>query len=86
MHKVILYRLLQFPLILAIIYVLTFLLAWVAPGDPFANEKNLDPVVVKTLREKFHAGSAGEFLLWYPWEILRHGDFGHSMQYRAYAR
>src|SRR3954468_10526381 len=85
MYKVILYRVLQFPLILAVIYILTFLLAWVAPGDPFANEKNLDPTVVQTLRAKFHARSAGEFLIYYPWQILRHGDFGPSMQYREWS-
>ena len=84
MHKVILWRLAQFPLILAIIYLLTFLLAWVAPGDPFVNEKNMDPTAVASLKQKFHAGSASEFLLWYPWNILRHGDFGDSMQYRGW--
>jgi len=85
MSKVILWRIAQFPLILAIIYFLTFLLAWVAPGDPFANEKNLDPTVVMTLRQKFHARSAREFLLYYPWQIVRHADFGPSMQYREWS-
>ena len=84
MAKVILYRLLQFPLILAVIYLLTFLLAWVAPGDPFANERNMDPVVVKSLREKFHAGSAWEFLRHYPWQVVRYGNFGESMQYKEF--
>ena len=84
MYKVILWRLAQFPLILAIIYLLTFLLAWVAPGDPFVNEKNMDPTAVENLKRKFHATSATEFLLWYPWNIIRHGDFGDSMQYRGW--
>src|SRR5437868_983373 len=84
MHKILLYRLLQFPLILAVIYLLTFLLAWVAPGDPFANERNMDPTVVLTLRTKFHARSAWEFLRWYPYNIIRHGDFGPSMQYKEW--
>ena len=53
MHKVILWRLAQFPLILAIIYVLTFLLAWVAPGDPFANERNMDKLVIERLQRQF---------------------------------
>jgi oligopeptide transport system permease protein len=85
MHKVVLYRLLQFPLILGIIYLLTFLLVWVAPGDPFAGEKNMDPVVVQGLKEKFHAGSAWQFLGWYPWNVVRHQDFGWSMQYREWS-
>src|SRR5206468_9598598 len=85
MSKVILWRIAQFPLILAIIYLLTFLLAWVAPGDPFANEKNMDPTVVMTLRQKFHARTATEFLFWYPTNIILHGDFGPSMQYREWS-
>ena len=85
MHKLILYRLLQFPLILGVIYVLTFLLAWVAPGDPFANERNMDPIVVANLKARFHADSAWQFLAWYPWRILTSGDFGWSMQYREWS-
>ena len=85
MVRFVLYRLIQFPLILAIIYLLTFLLVWVAPGDPFTGEKNLDPIVEKTLKEKFHAGSAWEFLRWYPANVLTKGDFGSSMQYREWS-
>ena len=85
MAKVILYRLVQFPLILAIIYVLTFLLAWVAPGNPFqSGEKNMDPVVEKMLRERFHADSPWQFLAYYPRQVILHGDLGWSMQYREW--
>ena len=75
MHKVILWRLLQ----------LTFLLAWVAPGDPFANERTMDPIVVQNLKERFHADSAWKFLAFYPYNIVFHGDFGESMQYRGWS-
>jgi oligopeptide transport system permease protein len=85
MLKVVFYRLLQFPLILAVIYVLTFLLAWVAPGDPFTNEKNLDPIVKQSLERRFHADSAWKFLGYYPYRILRYGDFGNSMQYKEWS-
>jgi oligopeptide transport system permease protein len=85
MLKVILYRLLQFPLILAVIYLLTFLLAWVAPGDPFANERNVDPVISQVLKEQFHADKPFKFLRHYPYRILVHGDFGWSMQYREFS-
>jgi oligopeptide transport system permease protein len=84
MPKVILYRLLQFPLILAVIYVLTFLLAWVAPGDPFQSERNMDPAVKQALAEQFHADNPWTFLTYYPWQIIRHQDFGRSMQYRDF--
>jgi oligopeptide transport system permease protein len=85
MYKVFLWRVAQFPFILAVIYVITFLLAWVAPGDPFVNEKNMDPTVVASLKERFHASSASQFLTWYPYNILVHGDFGPSMQYREWS-
>ena len=39
MAKFILFRVLQFPLILGVIYLLTFALAWAAPGSPFQNER-----------------------------------------------
>lgn len=85
MAKVILYRLLQFPLILAVIYVLTFLLCWTAPGDPFSGERNLDEAVKQQLRQQFHADSPLKFLAYYPWQIIRHGDLGKSMKYREWS-
>ena len=81
MNRVVLFRILQFPLILAVIYLITFLLAWMAPGDPFQNERKLDPIVKLTLKRQFHAESAGSFLRYHVWNIVRHGDFGPSMKY-----
>lgn len=81
MNRVILYRLLQFPLVLAIIYLITFMLAWVAPGDPFQNERSLDPIVSRALRREFHAENAASFLRYHAWNVIRHGDFGPSMKY-----
>src|SRR3954464_13242856 len=85
MAKFLLWRLAQFPLILAVIYLLTFWLAWKAPGDPFQNERNMDPTVVRSLRERFHASNAWQFLRWYPYNILVNRDFGPSMQYREWS-
>ena len=84
MHKVILSRLLQLPLILAIIYLITFLLVWVAPGDPFTTEKNMDEAVKRIMRERYHADSAWQFLGYYPLNALK-GDLGWSMQYREWS-
>src|SRR5687768_11727708 len=81
MHKLILFRLLQFPLILAIIYLLTFALAWVAPGDPFQNERNVDPVTTAMLKREYHAESAWGFLYHHAGSIVTRGDFGPSMKY-----
>lgn len=80
------WRLLQFPLILAIIYLITFLFVWVAPGDPFGqSERQLDPQVKEALATRFHAQSAASFLAYYPVRIITRGDFGPSMQYREWS-
>ena len=78
-------RLLQFPLILGVIYVVTFLLAWVAPGDPFQQtDRTLPPEVLAQLRERFHAESAWEFLTYYPWQLIQ-GDFGPSLIHQGWS-
>ena len=77
-------RILQFPLILAVIYLITFLLAWVAPGDPFQNERGMDPIVKRTLERQYHAESGWQFLRYHSWNVIRHGDFGPSMKYQEW--
>lgn len=84
MGKVVLFRVLQFPLILAVIYLITFVLAWVAPGDPFQNERGMDPIVVRTLKRQFHAENGWSFLKNHAWNVVRHGDFGPSMKYQEW--
>ncbi|HEY8666808.1 MAG TPA: ABC transporter permease [Tepidisphaeraceae bacterium] len=81
MARFIAIRVLQFPLILAIIYLVTFALAWVAPGSPFENERKLSPFVIERLKTQYHAQSAWTFLRYYPANLLAHGDFGPSMEY-----
>ena len=86
MIRFITWRLVQFPLILAVIYLLTFLLAWVAPGTPFGNnERKLDPKVEAQLEAEFHAQSPWQFLAFYPWQMIRHGDLGPSMSYLGWS-
>lgn len=81
MIRFITFRILQFPLILAIIYVLTFLLCWVAPGSPFQRtERPLAPQVEESLRRQYHAESWYGFLLYYPTRIVQ-GDFGPSFSF-----
>jgi ABC-type dipeptide/oligopeptide/nickel transport system permease component len=63
MIRVVFYRLLQFPMVLGIIYLLTFLLVWVAPGSPFEHsDRKLDPVALEALKRRFHADSTFAFL------------------------
>jgi oligopeptide transport system permease protein len=76
--RFIVFRILQFPLILAIIYFVTFLLCWVAPGSPFQRtERPLSPAVERRLRMEYHAETWHGFLLYYPTRMIR-GDFGPS--------
>ena len=72
-------RILQFPFILAVIYLITYLLAWVVPGTPFEGEKKIDPVVKHRLQTQFHADKPVQFLIYYPWKMIRHGDLGPSL-------
>ena len=82
MIKFIAWRVLQFPLILAIIYLVTFFLVWVVPGTPFGNtERKLDPATERSLRQQFHAENWHSFLAYYPLQILTKGDLGPSMAY-----
>lgn len=83
--KLLAYRLFQLPLILAVIYLITFVLIWVVPGSPFAGERVLDPAVKQRMEKDFHAESAWSFLRWYPQNVLLHGDFGPSLQYREWS-
>ena len=85
MAKLLVTRLLQFPLILAVIYLVTFLLAWVAPGSPFTGDRSVDPLVKKSMEQKFHADSALAFLTYYPYRAIVHQDLGDSMQYRGWS-
>jgi oligopeptide transport system permease protein len=87
MAKTIFFRILQFPLILAVIYVVTFLLCWVAPGSPFENPegKKLDPIAMAELKHRFHADSTMRFLTYYPEQIILHGDFGPSLQQKEWS-
>ena len=82
MLNIIAWRVIQFPLILAIIYLISFFFVWVAPGSPFGqSERKLNEITERALKQKFHAESWQQFLGWYPYNIVRHGDFGPSMQY-----
>jgi oligopeptide transport system permease protein len=85
MTRYLLWRVAQFPLLLAVIYLMTFLLVWVAPGSPFQSEKKLDPLVEQELKQQYHAGSAMQFLGYYPKAIVLHGDFGPSMTHQGWS-
>ena len=82
MIQLLAWRLAQFPLILAIIYLITFAFVWVAPGSPFGqSERKLNAEAEQALKQKFHAESWQQFLGYYPYNVVLRGDFGPSMQY-----
>ena len=83
MARFLLARLAQFPLILAVIYLTTYLLVWLAPGDPFAmlNERN-NPEAADQLRRQFNADSPWAFLATYPAKLLT-GEMGPSFKYQG---
>jgi oligopeptide transport system permease protein len=83
--KLIIYRIIQAPLVLLVIYVLTFLLAWVAPGDPFSGERTVDPAVLQNLKIRYNAESPAQFLIWYPYQLIVHQNFGDSLQYKEWS-
>ena len=85
MLKFVLWRVAQFPLILAVIYLLTFFLAWVAPGDPFEGERKLDPIAKRQLQQQFHAEHWYTFLAHYPRNLLLKGDLGPSLFYKEWS-
>src|SRR5437764_14541402 len=86
MFRTIVYRILQCPLSLAIIYVPTFVMVWMVPGSPFGqSERRLDPIAEKAMKERFHADKWYQFLAYYPKQIIVHGDFGRSMRYQEWS-
>ena len=86
MLRFVAWRVAQFPVILAIIYLITFFFVWVAPGSPFwQGERQLNAQAKEALEQRFHARSAGQFLAYYPARILTTGDFGPSMQYAEWS-
>jgi len=67
MTRLILARLLQLPLVLVVIFLITFLLAWVVPGDPLHNPEGRQPPreVQEMLLKQYHLDDRGSFLYYY---------------------
>ncbi len=79
-------RLLQFPLILTVIYLLTFALAWLAPGSPFDQaDRSLDATAKRILEEQYHADTWWRFLATYPRRLILEGDLGPSMAQKGWS-
>jgi len=86
MARFIAWRIVQLPVILAVVYLITFGLVWVAPGSPYENnDRALSEAAKNDLKVRFHAQSWEKFLAYYPWQIVRHGDFGPSLSYEGWS-
>lgn len=86
MARFILWRIVQLPLVLAVVYLITFALVWLAPGSPYGNnDLALSEEAKNELKARFHAQSWEQFLGYYPWRIVRYGDFGPSLSYEGWS-
>ncbi len=84
MLTLILSRLLQLPVILAVIFFITLMLVWVIPGSPLETEdaRQVDPAVMEAMEAQYGLNEptyvfAGNYLK----DIVTSFDFGPSLQY-----
>ncbi len=82
--KLILRRLLQLPLILAVIFLVTFALVWMIPGDPLERPEGQrpPPEIAEAMRRQYNLHNPAAFVGGYLKDVLLHGDFGPSLTYR----
>jgi len=79
-------RLLQVPLVLFVIYTLTFVMVVAVPGNPFQREgsRALPPLLEQALRQRYGMDDNWTFYFRYLDRIL-HGDLGESLQYENWS-
>ena len=93
MTRLIFWRLLQLPLLLWVIYTVTFVLAWLAPGDPLLREgRKPPPEVQAAMRAAYDLDNPAAFYVQYLIGKPRHGggrtggvvrgNFGPSLFYK----
>jgi len=82
MTRLIASRLIQLPILLLVIYTVTFVLAWAVPGNPLEVEgRAVAPEIEAAMRAKYNLESPGDFYLSYLSGAVR-GDLGYSLSYR----
>jgi len=82
MSRLIFWRLAQLPLLLLVIYTVTFLLAWAVPGNPLEEPEGRKPPkeVAEALKKRYNLDNPGVFYLEYLAGLAR-GDLGPSLRY-----
>lgn len=84
MIRLILRRLLQFPLILWAIYTITFIMVIAVPGNPFqAAGRKLNPATESALRRRYGMDDNWRFYASYLGRFVQ-GDLGQSIQYESW--
>lgn len=82
MGRLIFWRLLQLPVILVIVFLITFTLAWVVPGNPLERPGGRQPseAVQQQMKEKYNLHSPWAFLQGYVYNVFTRSDFGPSLK------
>lgn len=84
MLHLIIWRLIQFPLILFVIFTVTFALAWLIPGNPIEQPEGRRPPkeVQEAMLRQYNLDSPSSFFGSYLKGAVLHGDLGPSLKYR----
>ena len=82
MFRFIAWRLAQLPVILLVIFLVTFTLAWLIPGNPLENpDKPVKPEIAQAMLKQYNLDSPWSFLRSYTVNVLTKGDLGPSLVY-----
>lgn len=67
MTRVLISRLIQFPVIMAVIFLVTFTMAWIVPGNPLENAEGRrpPPEIAAAMARQYHLDSSTGFLVNY---------------------
>ena len=83
MTRLIINRLLQLPLLLAVIFAVTFTLAWLVPGNPLGSEdRNVPAEIREAMLRQYNLHDPWRFAGQYLKDVFWRGDFGPSLSDR----
>jgi oligopeptide transport system permease protein len=83
MTRLIVWRLVQLPVILAAIFTITLVMVWVIPGNPLDQPEGRrpSPEVQEAMLRQYNLDNPWTFAGSYLKSLLLHGDFGPSLSY-----
>ncbi|MEX0886434.1 MAG: ABC transporter permease [Phycisphaeraceae bacterium] len=84
MFTLIFWRLVQLPLILAVIFLATFTAVWIVPGNPLdaPEGQRPPPEIAQAMQRQYNLDNPWRFATSYLGDLLLRGDMGPSLQYR----